>query len=217
MDVTMYIQRQDLDPELVQAAAQMILAGDVLVLPTDTAYAFAANATDLDAIAKVFSLKSRNLEKAFHMIVADVPMGERYAEFTPSARLLAQKFLPGAITLVLKRTQAVPDLLVGGLPTVGIRMPAHAYCLEIARVAGVPLTATSANISGMETPYSVGTIRSQLLDRMEEFGMVMDEGILEQKMPSTLIDASVSPVKILRPGPVTEDEIRLALREAGLE
>jgi L-threonylcarbamoyladenylate synthase len=203
-----------LDAGILARAVEVIRAGQIVILPTDTAYAFAANAVDEEAIARVFALKNRNLDKAFHMICCDMGMTERYAETSPEARLLARVFLPGALTLVMPRKETVPESLVGGLATVGVRMPDNPWCLELARQAGVPVTATSANLSGMPTPYDVLTIESQLGARMQEIALVLDQGALEKKLPSTLVDVTVRPPRILRPGPVTAEQIEAALKTA---
>jgi len=204
------------DPDILKRAAEILRAGGVIAVPTDTAYAFAANGLDVSAVERVFALKSRNLEKAFHVIVADVEMGTQFAIFNRAAHALAQAFLPGALTLILPRTEIVPDRLVGGLPTLGLRMPAHPYCLELARITGLPLTATSANISGMPTPYSVETIREQLGERMGELDLVLDQGEIPYFAPSTLVDAAQLPVRILRQGPVSQEAIYAALEQAGI-
>jgi L-threonylcarbamoyladenylate synthase len=93
-------------------------------------------------------------------------------------------------------------------------MPDNLWCLELARQAGVPVTATSANLSGMPTPYDVLTIEGQLGARMQEIALVLDQGALEKKLPSTLVDVTVRPPRILRPGPVTAEQIEAALKTA---
>jgi L-threonylcarbamoyladenylate synthase len=136
------------DEETLRQAARVLKRGEVVVCPTDTGYAFTANALDTRAITRVFQLKGRSFGNPIHVAVASMAEAEKYALVNRAARYLAGHYLPGALTLVLKKRENVPAMLVAGLDTIGIRVPDNAAMLRLAEVTGLPLTTTSANISG---------------------------------------------------------------------
>ncbi|MBF8267196.1 MAG: hypothetical protein HW388_704 [Dehalococcoidia bacterium] len=190
------------DTRVISQAAGLIRDGAVLVLPTDTCYIFAANALDPVAVGKVFAIKKRPLGQPIHMAVGDLDMAEEYGELNQAARLLASRFLPGPLTLVLPRRRSIPDVLVGGGATVGIRIPDNRVLLEVVMVAGLPVTATSANISGLPTPYTVAEVLEQLGPQETRLALALDQGPLPEVSTSTIIDLSSSEPRILREGPI---------------
>jgi len=119
------------DMAVLNHAAALIKKGEVLVCPTDTGYAFSANGASTKAVAKVFQLKGRSFSNPVHVAVAKIADAEKYAFVDEAARLLARRFLPGALTLVMKRKQTIPSLLVGGLDTIGIRIPDNKTILAL--------------------------------------------------------------------------------------
>jgi len=197
---------------VIQRAAKLILSGEVVVCPTDTGYAFSANALDADAVAKVFALKGRAFANPIHVAVGSVDEAAKYAYINRAAAHLSRRFLPGALTLVLPRREVIPAVLVGGRETVGIRIPANKVMLNLADMAGLPLTATSANISGQPTPYDAEEVVEQLGQNIENIALVLDQGPLPAQGLSTIVDLTVSPPQLLRQGLIDWDEIKQVLQ-----
>lgn len=205
------IKGESPDTGILEEAALLILKGEVLVCPTDTGYAFAANALDEAAIGKVFALKKRPLDKPIHMAVSAIDQMGRYAYVDETAEALARRFLPGALTLVMPRRETVPPLLTGGRDTVGIRIPDNQTILTLIRMIDRPLTTTSANLSDQATPYMVEEIISQLGSSIQEVALILDQGQIPSPGISTIVDLSIEPPQILRQGLISEPEIWEAL------
>ncbi|MFC1914449.1 L-threonylcarbamoyladenylate synthase [Chloroflexota bacterium] len=204
------------DSRLLRRAAGLIAAGEVLVCPTDTGYAFAANALDEGAIARVFRLKGRSFTNPVHVAVRSIEDAERYAEIDETARHIAEHFLPGALTMVLPRKEIVPDMLVAGLKTVGIRIPDNRVILNLAGMTRLPLTTTSANISGRPTPYTVREIIQQIGDNISDISLILDQGTICPAEVSTIVDLTVSPPRLLRQGRIIWEEIQKVLQKEGI-
>ena len=198
--------------QLLRRAAKLIARGGVIVCPTDTGYAFSANALDTKAVVKVFILKGRSYSNPMHVAVSSIEEAEKYAYLNEAAHLLASKFLPGALTLVLPRKEIIPSLLVGGRDTIGIRIPDNKVILELVAMTNLPLTTTSANISGHPTPYAIQEVVSQLGDSIRNVALVLDQGKLPVPELSTIIDLTVSPPQLIRQGRVSWLEIRRVLQ-----
>ncbi len=193
-------------------AARQLKKGGVVVCATDTGYAFAANALDQRAIARVFHLKGRSFRNPIHIAVGSIEDADKYAIVNEEARYLAERYLPGGLTLVLKRRENVPAMLVAGLATVGIRLPDSRTVLELAARAGFPLTMTSANTSGKPGTYAVPEIQAQLGEAMEDVAMVLDEGPIKRREVSTIVDLTVRPATLIRQGLVSWLEVREELK-----
>ncbi|MCX7911798.1 MAG: L-threonylcarbamoyladenylate synthase [Dehalococcoidales bacterium] len=200
------------DEAVLEEAAALLRKGRVIACPTDTGYAFSANALDSRAVARVYNLKGRTFSNPIHIAVSSLEMAERYAHITDAARFLARRYLPGALTIVLKKKEIVPSILVAGLDTVGIRIPDCRVVLRLAEICDFPLTATSANRSGSPSTYSVEEIISQLGDDIRELGMLLDQGPIKIRDVSTIVDLTVSPPQLIRQGRIGWLEIREALQ-----
>jgi L-threonylcarbamoyladenylate synthase len=212
--VTVKIEKVDAaspDVKILERAANLIIRGEVIVCPTDTGYAFSANALDRRAITKVFQLKGRAFSNPIHIAVGSIEEAENYAQVGEAARYLAGHYLPGALTLVLKKKETIPSLLVAGLNTVGIRIPDNKVILQLVAKAGKPLTTTSANISGKPTPYAVDEIIAQLGDSIRNVALILDQGPLAKRDLSTIVDLTVTPPQLIRQGRVSWLEIREVL------
>lgn len=198
-------------PEEVTRVVSVLNSGGVVVLPTETVYTLAADATNENAVKKVFEIKGRDYKKPIHVVVSSLEQAEKYVEIDKNARLLAQKFLPGPLTLVLpKKPVKTPELLTSGLPTLGIRIPDLPLNVIVAKKLGRPYTTTSANISGGPNPYSIEEVLSQIPEK--RIDLLVDIGPLPHLLPSTLLDTTQSPPKILRQGPIPEEQIIKALQ-----
>jgi L-threonylcarbamoyladenylate synthase len=200
------------DEKILERAANLINKGGVIVCPTDTGYAFSANALDARAVAKVFHLKGRSYSNPIHVAVSSIAEAEKYAYVTDAARHLAARYLPGALTLVLKKRGNISSMLVAGLNTVGIRVPDNRIILRLAEMTGRPLTATSANVSGKPGTYSVGEVTAQLGENIEQVALVLDQGPLKMRELSTIVDLDASPPQLIRQGRISWLEVREVLK-----
>ena len=202
-------ERLAADGEGVRRAAAILRSGGVVAFPTETVYGLAANALDREAVAKIFVAKQRPgwdplivhvCDRAMLNQIASIPAEvESYAE-----RLIAA-FWPGPLTLLLPRTEAVPDAVTAGRPLVGVRMPAHPVALDLIRQAGVPLAAPSANRFAHTSPTTAVHVIEDLDSRIDA---VLDGGSTAVGIESTVLDVSATPMLIYRPGAVTEKMIR---------
>jgi L-threonylcarbamoyladenylate synthase len=199
------------DEKVLERAAKLINRGEVIICPTDTGYALAANALDTRAVARVFHLKGRSFSNPIHIAVSSIEEADHYAHVTEAARYLAGHYLPGALTLVLKKKETVPSLLVAGLNTVGIRVPDNKIILKMVAKTGKPLTTTSANTSGRPTPYAVEEVTAQLGENIREVALILDQGPLPRRELSTIIDMTVTPPQLIRQGRLSWLEIHEAL------
>ena len=188
------------DSRTLERAAELIVDGGVVVCPTDTGYAFAANALDEKAIVRVFNLKGRSYTNPIHVAVSSIDEAKRYAQVSQAAEHLARSFLPGALTIVLPKKDIIPSLLVSGLDTIGIRIPDNRVILDLAAMTSLPLTTTSANISGQPTPYTAEEVIDQLGETIKDVALVLDQGSLYPPELSTIVDLTASPPRLLRQG-----------------
>jgi L-threonylcarbamoyladenylate synthase len=200
------------DPKILEQAAKHILKGGVIVCPTDTGYAFSANALDVQAVARVFQLKGRVYSNPIHIAVKTIEDAENYAYLNEAARYLAGRYLPGALTIVLKKKGTIPPMLVAGMDTVGIRIPDNAAILKLAEISGKPITTTSANISGKPGTYAVEEISAQMGGDMEQLAMVLDQGPIKVREVSTIVDLAANPPQLIRQGKISWLEIHESLK-----
>jgi L-threonylcarbamoyladenylate synthase len=213
--VTIRIEKVDAahpDPRIMGQAARLIKKGEVVVCPTDTGYAFAANALDTRAVARVFNLKGRSYSNPIHVAVSSMEAAGRYAGINDAAKELARHFLPGALTLVLPKKETIPAMLVAGRDTVGIRIPNNRIILNLTEATALPLTTTSANISGRPTPYTVDEVVEPLGETIKGVALVLDQGPLPARELSTIVDLTVSPPQLIRQGLISWLEIREVLK-----
>jgi L-threonylcarbamoyladenylate synthase len=199
------------DPKILESAVKLINKGEVIVCPTDTGYAFSVDALNTRAVAKVFHLKGRVFSNPVHIAVHAFDEVEKYAYITEPARYLAKHYLPGALTLVLKKKEIIPSMLVAGLDTVGIRIPKNDVILRLAEMTMRPLTTTSANVSGKPGTYAVEEVAAQLGENLQQVAMVLDQGPLKSRELSTIVDLTTSPPELIRQGRVSWLEIRDAI------
>ncbi|MCJ7605887.1 MAG: L-threonylcarbamoyladenylate synthase [Dehalococcoidales bacterium] len=193
-------------------AVKLLKKGEVVVCPTDTGYAFAANALDVRAITRVFALKGRSFSNPIHIAVTSIGEAEKYAVVNEEARYLAEHYLPGGLTLVMTKKETVPSMLVAGMDTIGVRIPDNKIILELVQQTGFPLTTTSANVSGKPGTYAVEEITEQLGDDIDDVAMILDGGKIKTREVSTIVDVSVRPPQLIRQGLVSWLEIRDGLK-----
>ena len=178
----------------VAHAAALIRAGRLVAFPTETVYGLGANALDAAAVERIFAAKGRPHTSPLIVHVASVEMArDLAAEWPPAADLLAKRYWPGPLTLVVPKKPAIPGVVTAGLPTVGLRVPAHPLALELIRAAGVPIAAPSANRFTELSPTVAGRVPEELAD------YVLDGGPARVGIESTVLSLA-GPPALLRPG-----------------
>jgi L-threonylcarbamoyladenylate synthase len=182
----------------VRRAAELLRAGEVVALPTETVYGLAANALDEKAVAKIFQIKGRPAHNPIIVHVADNAMAQRCAADWPEiAGKFSRAFWPGPLTLVLPRAKKIPDAVTAGGETVGIRWPGHPFMQAVIRTCGFPLAAPSANLSNRISPTNAEHVQAQLAGKIP---LIVDGGQAQVGIESTVLDLTVTPPRILRPG-----------------
>lgn len=197
-------------PDAIAHAVERLLAGALVVMPTETVYGLAADGRQPNAVARVFAAKGRPRFNPLIAHVANLDMAKAEAVFNPVAVRLAGAFWPGPLTLVLPVSAAgtVCDLGRAGLDTIAIRAPGHPTALSL--IAGVcgPLVAPSANLSGQLSPVDAGTVRDTLGDRVD---IILDGGPSRVGLESTVVDCTGDDPVVLRPGGVSHGDLEAAL------
>jgi len=185
----------------VERAAALIRAGKLVAFPTETVYGLGANALDAAAVERIFTAKGRPRTSPMIVHVDSVEMARDLAsEWPSSAETLARRYWPGPLTVVVPKRPAIPDIVTAGLPTVGLRMPAHSLALELIRAAGVPIAAPSANFFSELSPTTAGRVPEALAD------YVLDGGPARVGIESTVISLA-GEATLLRPGVIPLPEI----------
>ena len=191
-------------PENLDRAAALLRDGAVVAFPTETVYGLGASAFDPHAVARIFEIKARPAFDPLIVHVADDAMLERVAAAVPDlARRLIERFWPGPLTLVVRKRAEVPDIVTAGLPTVGVRMPAHPVARALIERAGTPLAAPSANPFGYLSPTRAEHVAQMLGERVE---LIVDGGRTTHGVESTIVMVEPVPT-LLRPGAVPTDAI----------
>lgn len=203
----------------ISKAAQTLKAGYLVALPTETVYGLAADATNPEAVARIYSVKGRPSDHPLIVHVSNVELLDRWAAEIPSyARLLANNFWPGPMTLVLKRSDLAKDFITGAQDTVALRIPGHAKALEILSafeaLGGLGVAAPSANRFGRVSPTTAQAVASELSEYLGDSDLIVDGGESEVGLESTIIDCTGEHPRVLRPGAVTIEMIEQA---TGLE
>lgn len=189
----------------ISLAVDTLRRGGLLGLPTETVYGLAADARDLDAVRCVFSTKGRPLGHPLIVHVADVGEARRWSSVWPeSARVLADRFWPGPLTLVVPRALDVLDEVTGGRSSVALRIPVHPVARAVLTEFGGGVVAPSANLFGRVSPTTADHVADDLGDAVD---YVLDGGPCTIGLESTIVDCTVDPPQILRPGAITEAEI----------
>ncbi len=195
----------------VQEAAAVLRRGGLVAFPTETVYGLGADAENVVAVARLFAVKGRPTNHPLIVHIGNVEQLERWAVMIPSsARRLAQRFWPGPLTLILRRSARVPDAVTGGQDTVGLRMPAHPAALALLSAFGGGIAAPSANRFGHLSPTTAAHVRAELGSAVDS---IMDGGPCRVGIESTILDLSGAQPRLLRPGAVTAAELETALGE----
>lgn len=192
-------------------AGQVIKEGGVVVYPTETLYGLGADAMDRNAVADVCKLKGRPENMPIPVIVSSEEMLDEITDrIGDIEKRLISEFWPGPLTIIFNARGCVPGRITGGTGSVGTRIPGSDFAIKLANAAGRPITATSANAGGLETPGDVDDILKQLKGEPD---LALDIGPLRAKIASTVVDARDGKVKIIRRGAVTLEAINEALKK----
>ncbi|MDE6475011.1 MAG: threonylcarbamoyl-AMP synthase [Clostridia bacterium] len=190
-------------------AVELIKSGEVVVFPTETVYGLGANAFDGGAVRKIFEAKGRPMDNPLIAHVADISWIDRLAvDVSDGAKAVMNEFMPGPITVILKRSNAVPNEVTAGLDTVGIRFPSHPVARQFIMACGVPLAAPSANTSTKISPTSAQHVFEDMQGRVP---LILQGGACEVGIESTIVDMTADIPTILRPGAITQDMIASVL------
>lgn len=193
----------------IEAAARIIRNGGLVGMPTETVYGLAANALDGKAVLKIFQAKGRPQDNPLIVHISELEQIRRLVlRFPERARKLAEAYWPGPMTMVLEKSELIPDEVSTGLPTVGIRFPSHPVARALITAAGVPIAAPSANRSGYP---STTTAEHVMRDMDGKIDAVLDGGPCGVGVESTIVTLASDPPRLLRPGGVTLDQLRAIL------
>jgi L-threonylcarbamoyladenylate synthase len=196
-------------PSEIDRAAQLLRAGRLVAFPTETVYGLGANALDPEAVARIYAVKGRPPSSPLIVHVASVEMAKSLVALWPEAAdRLTGKFWPGALTLVLTKRPAIPDVVTAGLPTVGLRMPSHPVALALLRAAGVPLAAPSANRFTELSPTTAEHVRRSLRNDVD---YILDGGPCQVGIESTVLSLAEAQPVMLRPGGVSRPDLEAVI------
>jgi len=208
---TLSIDRDNPDMGVIAEAAAILRSGGLVAFATETVYGLGADATNPEAVAGIFEAKGRPATNPLIAHVDGPPMAKRCIERWPTrAVVLARRFWPGPLTLVLPRSRSIPDIVTAGRETVGVRCPDTLVARLLIREAGVPIAAPSANRSTGLSPTCAEHVRDHLDGAID---MILDSGSTELGLESTVVDLTVAPLRVLRPGPISVEALAKVMGE----
>jgi L-threonylcarbamoyladenylate synthase len=208
------LTRLQIDPRtpqstVIDAGAKAIRAGGIVAIPTDTLYGLAADPFNADAIARLYRLKGREAERALPLIAADLDQIAATLGMLPIlARLLAIRFWPGPLTLLMPAPERLPRQVSGGTGRVGVRVPGHAVARALCAASGTPLTATSANKTGEPPTNQPDEVAATLGHGID---VLLDAGVTPGGPPSTIVDATDAVPRVIRQGAIPWEQIQACL------
>ncbi|AVB76308.1 L-threonylcarbamoyladenylate synthase [Methanococcus maripaludis] len=189
----------------IETAKKMLLGGKIILCGTDTLYGLSTNALDNKAIEKIYSIKERDPNKPISISLGEKEQIENYVYVDKMAKKIIEKFMPGPITVILKKKDIIPDIL--GKDDVGVRIPDNDV---IRKIAVVPLTTTSANISGKTAPSSLEEVDSIIKEKVD---LIIDTGPCKYKVQSTIVKVIDGKIELIREGKIPFEEILKAVKE----
>ena len=191
--------------QTIQQAIEYLRDGKLVAVPTETVYGLAADATNIDAVKKIFQVKGRPLNQPLPILIAQHSNLKNWAIDIPKiAEKLTKKFWPGPLTIILKRAAHIPDIITGGRDTIGLRCPKHPITQEILQAFPDGLAAPSANLFGKPPPTNAADVEKALGNKID---LIVDGGTCETGSASTIVDLTSIPPKILRQGSITQEMI----------
>ncbi|HPO05729.1 MAG TPA: L-threonylcarbamoyladenylate synthase [Candidatus Gracilibacteria bacterium] len=204
---TKILKINPVSPEInqLEIAADILQKGGLVAFPTETVYGLGANALNEKAVAQIFLAKGRPQDNPLIVHIADKnDLYQLSSNVSDKALLLVDKFWPGPLTLILKKTEIVPDIITAGLDCVAIRMPSHPIALALIKEAKIPLAAPSANLSGKPSPTDAQHVIDDLYHKID---LIIDGGEVEIGIESTVLDLTTDIPQILRPGKITKQDL----------
>ncbi|NFP92912.1 L-threonylcarbamoyladenylate synthase [Clostridium sporogenes] len=200
------LNENNIDEHVISKAGNILRQGGLVVFPTETVYGLGANALDKDAVKKIFEAKGRPQDNPLIVHISKVKDIEKLVEeIPPIAQKLMDKFWPGPMTIILKKKDIIPNETSASLDSIGIRMPSNKIAMELISMAGVPIAAPSANLSGKPSPTDLETCIEDLDGRVN---MILGGDNSEVGVESTVIDCTINPPCILRPGGITLEMLK---------
>jgi L-threonylcarbamoyladenylate synthase len=206
------MQRVVANAKGIAEAADVIRAGGVVAIPTDTLYGLAVDPFNVEAVARVFDVKGRSADRGLPLIAAEVAQIDAHLGSLPAAaRRLAQEFWPGPLTLLVRAPRSIATEVTGGTGSVGVRVPAHDAARALCRTCGVPVTATSANISNHPATNDPDVVEATLGAAID---LLLDAGRTAGGPPSTIVDVTGSALRLVRPGAIAWEEVLACAQHA---
>lgn len=203
------IDKNNLDKELLKKAGDYLSLGKLVAFPTETVYGLGADGLNEEAVKKIFKAKGRPQDNPLILHIDTIEMVEKLAiDISEDSFKLINKYWPGPLTLILKRSKLVPDIITGGLDTVAVRMPDNEIAREIIKNSHLPIAAPSANTSGRPSPTTAEHVYMDLENKID---LIIDGGSTGIGLESTVLDMSGDTPTILRPGAITLEEIKTIL------
>lgn len=205
MTRTLTVDPERPEPDAIAEAAEVIRRGGLVAFPTETVYGLGANALDADAVRRIFEVKGRPATDPLIVHIAHVgQLGQVASQVPPEARRLALAFWAGPLTLIVPKKAVVPDVVTAGLASVAVRVPAHRVARALMETVGVPVAAPSANRFARPSPTRAAHVLEDLGGRID---LVLDGGPTPIGVESTIVDCTVSPPVLRRPGGVTREQL----------
>lgn len=209
MAVTLKIDPEAPQPELIARVVACLRKGSVVAFPTETVYGLAASLDSPEGVHRVWEVKQRPVDKPLPVQIAHAAqLGEVWREQPHHAMPLIQAFMPGPLTLIYWKHNSVPSFVNAGLPSVGVRIPQHPVALSMITQLRAAIVAPSANVSGEAAPVRASDISDEIRQQID---IVIDSGACPGGLPSTVLDICYTPARILRAGEIGRDELELYL------
>lgn len=203
-DITLSVIQQ------IKKGAAIIKKGGIVAFPTDTVYGLGASIFNEKAVSRIFEVKQRPQNMALPVLISDIAMLNNIVNNLPGVALkLAEHFWPGALTMVLLKSDRVPGVVTAGENTIAVRLPAHPVPLTLIAELGIPIVGTSANLSGKPSPVNAKEVKQQLGDKVD---LIIDGGTSPGGQESTIIDLTAGKPVILREGPISLEAIQNLLK-----
>ncbi|MBQ2678739.1 MAG: threonylcarbamoyl-AMP synthase [Firmicutes bacterium] len=209
------VDAENPDESVLKEAAEIIRAGGLVAFPTETVYGLGANGLDGEACKRIYEAKGRPSDNPLILHISDRKWVGRLArEIPPAGDIIMEKFWPGPVTIVFKKTDIVPDSVSGGLDTVAVRFPVNTVAMRFLALCDVPVAAPSANSSGKPSPTRASHVEFDLSGKID---MIIDGGACEFGLESTIVDVTEDIPVLLRPGAVTFEMLTEVLGEVRVD
>jgi len=206
------INFKKIEDEKIKYIIKRLKEGKIVILPTDTSYGMVVSALDNKAINEVYKVKKRIETKPLSIIVKNIAQARKYSIINKRTIKLFNKYLPGKLTIIVKKKDYLSENLTGGSQLIGLRIPDCRIIEKVIKKVNFPITATSANISGEKEPYSVKEILKQYKNKEKQPDLIVDSGTLTKNKPSTIVDLSEEKIKLIRKGPINFKDVIKTLK-----